>query len=159
MKRPFSLYLLLALHLFLGINAIAGGSLLIIKPDGSLLGMRKEWLMHSPFSSFIIPGFLLFLFSGLLPLFAFFGLAFKPALKWPQAMNIYSNRHWAWAYSLYSGIILIVWITVQLIMTQYFWIQPVMIFTGLLIIIFTLTPTVMNHFELHNEMIKIKNQF
>ena len=147
MKRPFFLHLLFALHLFLGLGAIAGGGMLIVKPDGSFLGMDPEWLDHSPFDTYFKPGFILFTLIGLLPLFTFFGLLLKPDWRWANSLNIYTNRHWAWTYSLYSGIIVITWITVQLIMTQYFWLQPVMIFTGLLIIVFTLTPSVMKEFE------------
>jgi hypothetical protein len=138
MKAPFFLYLLFSLHLFLGLGAFAGGGMLILKPDGSLLGMEPGWLAQSPFSPYLIPGFLLFIFSGLFPLLTFLGLLLKPEWRWANALNIYPNRHWSWAYSLYSGLIVITWITVQLIMTRYFWLQPVMIFTGLLIIIFTL---------------------
>lgn len=148
MKTRFFLYMLLGLHLFLGLGAFAGGGMLILQPDGSLLGMEPGWLAQSPFSSYLIPGFLLFTFSGLLPLFTLLGLLIQPQWRWANALNIYPNRHWSWTYSLYSGIIVIAWITVQLIMTRYFWLQPVMIFTGLLIIIFTLTPSIMKKFEL-----------
>lgn len=148
MKAKFFLFLLCALLLFLGLGAFAGGGMLVLQPDGSLLGMEPGWLAQSPFSSYLVPGFLLFTFSGLLPLFTFFGLLIQPQWRWANALNIYPNRHWAWTYSLYSGIIVIAWITVQLIMTRYFWLQPVMIFTGLLIIIFTLTPSIMKKFEL-----------
>lgn len=147
MKNPVLLYPLLVLHIFLGISALAGGGMLLLKPDGSLLGMSTDWLDQSPFNTYLIPGFILFTFIGLLPLFTAVGLLRKPNWKWADTFNIYPHRHWAWAYSIYSGIMIIIWITIQLIMTQYFWIQPVMIFTGLLIIIFSLTPSVMNKYE------------
>jgi len=147
MNRPFLLYPLVFLLAFLGIGAIAGGGMLFIKPDGSLLGMDPEWLEHSPFNNYLIPGLILFTFSGFLPLLTLLGLLLKPNWRWTNAFNIYSDKHWAWAYSLYSGIIVITWITIQLIMTQYFWLQPVMIFTGLLIIVLSLTPSVMKYFE------------
>jgi len=147
MNRPLFLYPLLLLHTFLGIGALAGGGMLFLKPDGSLLGMDPGWLEHSPFNSYLVPGFLLFTFNGLLPLITLVGLLLKPNWRWPNTLNIYSNKHWAWAYSLYSGIIVITWITIQLIMTQYFWLQPVMIFTGLLIIVLSLTPSVLKYFE------------
>lgn len=148
MNRPFFLYPLFVLHLFLGVGGLFGGGMLLLKPDGSLLGMQLEWLEHSPFKDYLMPGFILFTFNGVLPLFTFTGLLLKPGWKWPDTLNIYRNRHWGWTYSLYSGIIVIAWITVQLIMTQYFWLQPVMIFTGLLIIICTMTPAVMKAYEL-----------
>jgi len=146
-KRPFAIYLLIALQLFLGIGGFAGGLLLILKPDGSLLGMQVGLLDDSPFNNYLIPGVLLFILNGLFPLFILTGLTLKP--NWPLAnlINIYADRHWAWTYSLYSGVILIGWITVQLTMINYFWLQPIMIFTGLLIIVFTMTPSVMRAFE------------
>ncbi|MBK7231271.1 MAG: hypothetical protein IPH93_03095 [Saprospiraceae bacterium] len=150
MNRPFFLYPLILLHAFLGIGAFAGGGMLLLKPDGSLLGMNPEWLEHSPFNNYLIPGVILFIFCGFLPLLTLIGLLLKPNWRWPNALNIYSDKHWAWAFSLYSGIIVISWITIQLIMTQYFWLQPVMIFTGLLIIIFSLTPPVMKYFYISN---------
>lgn len=147
MKRPFFLYLLFLLHLFLGLGAIYGGVMLLLKPDGSLLGMDTQWLANAPFNNYFIPGFLLFTMIGLLPLLTFVGLLLKPEWNWANTFNIYTNKHWAWTYSLYSGIIVITWITVQQVLTQYFWIQPVMNFTGLLIVIFTLTPSVIKKFE------------
>lgn len=147
MKRPLILYLLCFLHLFLGLSACAGGILLMIKSDGSYLGMQAGWLRDSPFGDYFIPGFILFVFNGLLPLFTCSGLLFKPKRSRANALNIYRNKHWSWTYSLYSGIIIIAWISVQIMMTPYFWLQPVMIFTGLLIIIFTMIPDVMNYFE------------
>lgn len=148
MKRPFFLYLLFILQLFLGICAFAGGAMLILKPDGSLLGMQSGWLKHSPFHNYLIPGLILFILSGLLPLVTFIGLLYRPNWAWLNTFNIYYTMHWSWTYSLYSGIIIITWITVQLIMTQFFWIQPIMIFTGLLIIICTMVPAVINYFEI-----------
>jgi len=44
MNRPFLLYPLIALHLFNGISALAGGAMLMLQPDGYLLGMEIGWL-------------------------------------------------------------------------------------------------------------------
>jgi hypothetical protein len=147
MKRPFFLYLLFALHLFIGLNASAGGALMIIKPDGSLLGMQPEWLVNSPFGNYFIPGLILFLLLGIFPLFVFYGLLRKSELKALNILNIYKDMHWAWAYSLYTGVVIISWIIVQLLMTRYFWLQPVIISVGLLILVFTLMPGVINYYK------------
>jgi hypothetical protein len=136
------------LHLFLGVNGLIGGMLLIIKNDGSLLGMQVEWLSRSPFKNYLIPGILLFLFLGILPLVTFLGIIKKRNWRLTNLFNLYTNKNWAWSFSLYTGIIAITWITVQLILTQYFWIQPVIIFNGLFIIIATLLPDIIEHFDL-----------
>jgi len=54
--------LLIALEAFTGLTAIAGGVLLMVRPDGSLLQMAPSALAalarNSPFSDFFIPGLL-----------------------------------------------------------------------------------------------------
>jgi len=144
-----SIILLSLLHLFLGINGLIGGILLVIKTDGSLLGMQVDWLNRSPFNNYLIPGILLSLFLGVLPLITFLGLIKRRNWRFINLFNIYRDKNWAWSFSLYTGIIAISWITIQLILTQYFWIQPVIIFNGLFIIIVTMIPGVMKHFELN----------
>ncbi len=147
-KLRISVILLCLLHLFLGINGLIGGTLLVIKTDGSLLGMQSDWLKNSPFTTYLIPGFLLAFFLGVLPLITFIGLISKSVWKVTNVFNIYRNKHWSWAFSIYTGVIAISWITIQLVMTKYFWIQPIIIFTGLFIIIISLLPIVMKHFDL-----------
>jgi len=121
--------------------------MLALKPDGSMLGMQANWLNHSPFRTYLIPGIMLAFFLGVLPSITFIGLIKKYNWRLAEFFNIYRNRHWSWSFSIYIGLIAVFWITIQLLLTQYFWIQPVIIFIGLFIIIFTLTPVIMNHFE------------
>lgn len=135
------------LHLTLGFNGLVGGILLMLRTDGSLLGMQPDLLIDSPFRNYLVPGILLSLFIGVIPLVTFTGLIIKIKWKVVKMLNVYRTMHWAWTFSLYTGIISIFWITVQLIMTQYFWIQPVIIFIGLFIIIITMIPAVMKHYE------------
>ncbi len=147
-EHNFIRYLLYFLHLFLGLNACVGGFLLMIKSDGSLLQMNPAFLKNSGFSDFFIPGLLLFTCVGLLSVLTFCGLAFKFKFKILNTLNMYSDRHWAWAFSLYTGITSIFWITIQLLITDYFWIQPVIILLGLSILICSLTPGVMKHYKI-----------
>jgi hypothetical protein len=86
-----------------------------------------------------------------LPIVTLIGLVRKYNWGLPQYLNIYRNRHWSWSFSLYTGLIAIFWITIQLLLTQYFWIQPVIIFIGLFIIIITLTPVIMSQFEFRDK--------
>lgn len=55
-----------------GALAAAGGLLLVLRPDGSLLGANKEALAGSPFSSWLVPGLLLLTLVGC----GFLGTAF-----------------------------------------------------------------------------------
>ena len=65
MKRPFETWILIILLALLAFNAFYGGISLMMAPDGSLLKMQPGWLDKSPFNSYFIPGFLLFLMNGI----------------------------------------------------------------------------------------------
>lgn len=57
--------LLLFLHFFIGIGAMAGGTAAILDPAAPLGMSAAEMLGGSPFDSFLIPGIVLFGFIGL----------------------------------------------------------------------------------------------
>ena len=147
MKRPFEIYILYLLLLLLAVNAFYGGISLILAPDGSLLGMQPGWLEKSPFSSYLIPGFLLLLMNGVFPLLAIYGLITKNR-KWFGWLNVYSNKYWGWTFSVYSGIITNIWIIVQQLMAEYFILQTMIAAVGLLIIIASLLPRVMRYYSI-----------
>lgn len=144
MKRPIEVYILCLLLLFVSLGALYGGGSLIVRPDGSLLGMQP-WLHKQPFPNFLIPGIILFVLNGILPLAVIAGLLFKPEWRVLNHLNLYSEMHWSWAYSLYSGIIMIAWIVIQQFLTDYFIFQPMITSVGLLILIVTLTPRLMRY--------------
>jgi hypothetical protein len=148
MKRPVSLYALFLFHLPLTFCALVGGIMMVIKPDGSLLGLEISRLKYTPFPNYLLIGILLFFFSGVFPLFTLVGLVIKPFWKSAGVFNMYNNMHWAWTYSLYAGIISILWITVQMFFTAYLWMYPVVILLGLLVIIFTLVPANIRYFKM-----------
>jgi hypothetical protein len=56
------------LEIFLGLGALFGGGALILGPDGHLLGMPTRLLEGSPFSSYLVPGIVLFTFLGVAPM-------------------------------------------------------------------------------------------
>lgn len=148
MKQPFAVYLLALLQILMALSALSGGGLLMVRTDGSLLGMEPGWLTHSPFSDYLVPGVCLFFFLGVLPLLVAIGLMNRTHWRGLNAFNIYPNRHWSWTFSLYSGVVIISWITLQLALTeQYFWLQPVVIGWGLTILVITLLPSVIKSFE------------
>jgi hypothetical protein len=54
-----------ALQLFIGLGAVAGGVGLVLEPSGAKLGIPLEALQNSPFSSYLVPGIVLFVVNGL----------------------------------------------------------------------------------------------
>jgi hypothetical protein len=146
MKRPFEIYILGFLMLFLSVGAIYGGGRLVAAPDGSLLKMEELWLDKLPFPDFLIPGIILLLFLGIFPLVGLTGLFFRKENRILNSENIYNDKFWAWTYSLYTGIISVVWIIVQQLLSGYFILQPIIAGIGILIVVFCLIPRVEKYF-------------
>lgn len=145
MNRPFLLYFLVLLHFLLALGALYGGWMLLTDPLG--FGMRPEWLDRSPFRSYTFPGLFLLVVLGVMPILVAVGLLRRTFFPWGYAFNIYRDRHWAWTFSLLTGLILVAWIAVQLAWVPYFWLQPVMLTWAWAILVVTLWPSVMRYFQ------------
>lgn len=92
------------LLLFNGIGAIYGGGNLILYPDGSSIQLSLNWLKHSPFHDYFIPGIILFIANGLFSIFVLISLLF--------------NRRNSSLLVIAQGAILVGWIIIQIILIQ-----------------------------------------
>ncbi len=99
MKKTY--WILIGLHLFVGIGALAGGFAAITDPFQPL-GVPAEYLKNSPFDNFLIPGIILFTVIGLGNIFS--ALMFRFRLRYQG----YISSVFSWA--------LVIWIIVQCIM-------------------------------------------
>jgi hypothetical protein len=100
-------FLNIAASVILVLNAIAalyGGRNLIIHPDGSGMQMSLDWLKHTPFHNFLIPGIILFIANGLFSIFVLIALRLK-------------LRLFPW-FIMAQGAILLGWISIQVLMIQ-----------------------------------------
>lgn len=148
-NRPGTVILLYILQAFLGVGAVGGGLMLLIDPSGEMMGMPTSVLERSPFDSFIVPGILLFLVFGVLPLLVLYGLYKKPDWGWAAPLNPFKPLHSAWTFSLYIGFGQIIWIMVETYMMNA--VSMVHVFytsLGLLIQAVTLLPQVQKYFML-----------
>ena len=127
---------------FLALGAIGGGIVLIISPTGELIGMPLSEFKNIPFSSFLIPGIILFSVLGLIPLLLIIALLKKPDSKLAEQINVFKDMHWSWTYSIYIAFTLIGWIHIELIFLQggVHWLQTFYMFYAILIIIIALLP-------------------
>lgn len=98
-RRPLLVSLLAALIAFQGISGIAGGVGLVLDPSGRAIGLDPRWLDGSPFPDYLVPGAILMIVLGIVPLVV--------------AIGVLRRREWAWLASLLVGIALIVWIVVE----------------------------------------------
>lgn len=146
--RPLAAQLLIALQLILGIGAVFGGLGLAIDPSGELMHMPIEFLEPSPFTTFLVPGIVLLLLLGLLPLWVTVGLIQKQAFKPAEMLNVWRGKHWSWGFSLYIGFLLIGWITLQVYFIQRVGIVHVGYILGaLLLLAITLLPSVQKYYS------------
>ena len=53
------------LQVFIGLGAVGGGLALALEPSGANLGIPVELLKKSPFSTYLVPGIVLFVVNGL----------------------------------------------------------------------------------------------
>jgi hypothetical protein len=115
--RFFSIVLLF----FCSVSALYGGGALVADPTGGLLQMPVSYLAHSPFKDFLIPGIILLVLVG----FSCIDVAIitiRRSSIFPLAL-------------IYQGVVLIIWIVVELIMVRsYMFLQVVYFVSGVLLV-------------------------
>ncbi|OGO39917.1 MAG: hypothetical protein A2147_08510 [Chloroflexi bacterium RBG_16_57_8] len=147
-RRPFTLWLLIILTLLIGISALISGPMLFLEPSGSLVQWSVEDLEGTPFSDYLIPGIILFVFIGIYPVFVGYSLIRKPAWRWPDAINPAKEQHWAWAASSSVGIIMLIWIIVETVLLGFIsFLQPVIAVWAVLILLLAFLPGVRRYFR------------
>lgn len=152
-SRPFAVTLLYILLIFLGVGATGGGGVLVVDPSGELMKMPTSMLVRSPFSDFLIPGILLLIIFGLLPLLVLYGLIQRPQWAWADALNPFKVIYSFWALSLYIGFGQIIWIMVQTYMLNSVGIIHLIYMSlGLLIQAVTLLPSVQRYYLLDEDV-------
>ena len=140
--RAFPVWALIFLQALLGLNALVAGGSFLIAPDGHLIQMPLSNLDNSPFTNFLIPGLLLLIFVGIFPLLVAYSLWRLPGWRWPEAINPFRRFHWSWAGSLAAGLIVIIWILVQIQWILVGVLHYTVLIWGFVILLITLTPAV-----------------
>lgn len=147
-RRPFVLYVLVACLALLGLGALGGGGALVLRPDGGFLGMPLSMLDKSPFTSFLIPGAILFLLLGVYPLTVAYALLARPRWKWAAGLSLDRERHWSLSHALSVGLALILWMDFQFIFIGYgSLLQGAYALFGVLIAVLALLPPLKSHFR------------
>jgi hypothetical protein len=150
-SKTIEIYILILLVAIEATGALYGGINLMNDPSGDSLKLPISMLEGTIFSSYLIPGIILFLLLGFFPLFLIFPLIFKP--NWPiiNSLNIYKSYYWAWTYTLYTAIMLIVWINIQMmILGTGSVIQGTFGLLGIFMLIISLTPGTKRYYRIQN---------
>jgi hypothetical protein len=151
--RPFTVYLLIALLIFLGLNGLAGGVGLFGDPSGKAIGFPLAWLENTPFTNYLIPGIILFTVLGIFPIIVSLLLWFKPKWLAMRGLEHFSHEHWSWLASLTVGTATVIWIVVQFLMLGVrhpvqIGLEIFVITLGIVIIAVTLLPSVQRFYAL-----------
>jgi hypothetical protein len=147
-RPPFLARILITLLIFIGIGALISGAMLFIAPDGHLMLWSTDTLSGTPFSSYLLPGIILFVFLGIFPVFVSMGLIKRPTWNWPNTINPQKNMHWAWTASWAAGVIMLIWIGVETFLLGYIsFLQPVIAIYAVVVIIITLLPDIRRYYK------------
>lgn len=142
MGYNYSTHILHVLMIFLSISALVGSFGLLTDVSGAGMGFTIEMLEGSPFSNFFVPGLFLLSVLGVFPIFVVYSSRKQQKcglLKWT---NPHKRCHWSWFLSYCVGLILILWLIVEvLIIKDIVVLHYIYSIVGLLIIIFTLLPS------------------
>jgi hypothetical protein len=144
MVTPGTLRLLKVLLAFLGVGALAGGAQFILAPDGRIIGMSSDLLAGSPFPDYLIPGILLFVVHGVLPLVNVYALTRRPIWGPMQALGDPFGRHWSFTTTLIQGPALMIWVTVEMLIFGVHWLMLFYGVLGLAILVLTVARSTRN---------------
>ena len=107
------------LQVFIGLGAVAGGLGLVLEPSGANLGMPLEALERSPFSTYLVPGIVLFVLNGLGSLVG--------------AAASFSRHGYAGETAMALGVFLVAWIIIQIYwISAFHWLHALYLGLGLL---------------------------
>ena len=145
---PFVARILIFLLVFIGVGALISGPMLFLAPDGHLMKLSVDMLQGTPFTNFLIPGLVLFLFVGIFPILVSYGLLRQPSWQWAEAINVCKKYHWSWTAAWADGVIMLIWIIVETSLLGYVsFLQPVITAWGIAIITLTLLPNVRRYYN------------
>jgi hypothetical protein len=146
MQRPFAIWPVLFLLLFLGMGGLYGGIAMLADPSGGLLQLT-EVLPLLPVTNFILPGLFLFFVMGLSPLVLIYSLLACPRWRWAVALSAWSKHHWSWTGTVALGLLLAIWLTAQGFLIGFRWpIQYITGITGCSIILLSITPNLRKYY-------------
>ena len=141
MKRPFMLWPLILVLIFLAMGGISGGIPMLADPANGGYLQFGEMLPDLPVSNFILPGLFLLIVMGIFPLLLAYALIARPAWRWVDRLFQWSKYHWAWTGTLILVGIITIWLVYEGWLIGWFPITYISAILGLLILFFAMLPS------------------
>jgi len=111
--RPIAVTALIVLMAVLAFFGFASGSQFIRDPSGGTHDMDTSILEGTPVGDFLLVGLFFVTCYGVLPVLIIYGLWTLPRWRWTDPVNKWTGQNWAWTGAAATGVILIVWIIVE----------------------------------------------
>ena len=115
-SRSVAVYVLIVLEVLLAVLGFASGITFLLDPSGKLHGFDTAMLATTPIGDFTLVGLFFVACYGILPILAVYGLWKLPRWRWTDAVNKWTGQNWAWTATAATGVILIVWIAVEVML-------------------------------------------
>lgn len=111
--RPYSVIALVLLEAILAFFGFASGSQFILDPSGGTHKMDTSILEGTPVGDFLLVGVFFVTCYGILQVLTIYGLWRLPRWRWTDPINKWTGQNLAWTAAAATGVILIVWIIVE----------------------------------------------
>ena len=134
-RRPAALWGLIVVLIFQALGGLAGGIALVAAPDDSVVKMPVSSLEGSPFSDYLVPGLILLLVLGVVPLVAAIVLLLRRRVGWFPAFAV--------------GCGLIIWLVVEITIVPFSWLQPAYGVVAAALVILALVKPVRSYCGMH----------
>lgn len=154
-RRPTGVTVLFVTQLVLAFVGLMSAYGLLSDPSGDGLELSLDLLENAPVGDFALVGLFFLAFYGILPAVAAFGLWTRPRWTWTDPINKWTGQHWAWTASAALGIILLLWIFVELIFVGLLTgiglaLQIIITLLGLGVLVLVTRPSVRAHLKLED---------
>jgi hypothetical protein len=106
----------MALEVILAFLGLASGITFLVDPSGKAHGMDTTLLATTPIRAFTLVGLFFVTCYGILPVLATVGLWKLPRWRRADAVNSWTGQNWAWTATAATGVILIVWIALEVML-------------------------------------------
>ncbi len=135
---------------FIGFASAFG---LLLSPSGSGMGLPLDLLDNTPLGDFTLVGLFFAAFYGVLPTLATYGLLTQKRWRWTDVINRWTGQHWAWTASALLGVVLLLWIAIEIILLGFLSgiggvLQVLMAALGVWILVLAFRPSVRSSMKL-----------